>query len=175
VRRSIERALAHPAREDGPATAVQLLGQISGHEDWPAVREYWTHRAGLTGSWPAALNPGERALNLWPCAQGSVRLTNGIGEKPAKRQPRQLLSTPALVRFDPSERRVSNEGALAQAIVSWVDHAMLEHDEYPRGILFAPPLLEEWAPKGRLVSRTIHTFDVDWQLPAADDVIWPPS
>jgi hypothetical protein len=175
VRTAIERAVAHPAREEGPATPVQLLGQISGHEDWPAVREYWTRRAGLTGSWPAALKPGERALNLWPCAPGSVRLTSGIGEKPAKRQPRQLLSTPALIGFDPSERYVSEEGALAQAIVNWVDDVVLEHDEYPRGVLLAPPILEDWEPKGRLVSRTIHTFGVDWQLPAAEDVIWPPS
>jgi hypothetical protein len=113
-------------------------------------------------------------LNLWPCAPGCVKLTTGVGLRVAKRQPRQLLSTPALLRFDPRERRISNEGALGQAIVSWVEDVLIEHDEYPHGVRFAPPILEEWEPKGRLVRRTIPTFEVDWQLPAADGVIWPP-
>jgi hypothetical protein len=170
---SIKRAVRHGADPERPPTAVQLLGQISGADDWPQIRDHWTRRVGLTGSWPQRLNPGERVLNLWPCAPGSVKLTTGVGLRVAKRQPRRLLSTPALLRFNPAERRITSEGALAQAILSWVDDVVVAHGEYPNGVQLAPPILEEWAPKGRLVSRQIHTFDVEWQLPAADGVIWP--
>ena len=174
VRDAIKRARAYAQSTAREPTAVQLVAQISGHEDWPQIRDYWTRRAGLTGSWPQWLKPGEHVLNLWPCAPGTVQLTTGVGLKPPKRQPRQLLSTPALLRFDPSERRITNKGALAQAIVGWVDDVVIVHGEYTNGIRFAPPILEEWASKGRLVSRTIATFQVEWQLPAADGVVWPP-
>jgi len=102
-----------------------------------------------------------------------VGLTTGVGAKPEKRQPRKLLSTPSLLSFDPAQRRLNSESALAQAIASWVDDVVVAHSEFPRGLLLAPPILEEWAPKGRLLRRTILTFNLDWQLPSAEGVTWP--
>jgi hypothetical protein len=32
----------------------------------------------------------------------------------------------------------------------------------------APPVLEAWAPGGRLVSRMVVDFGMDWPLPVAD-------
>jgi hypothetical protein len=171
---ALARARDHAARKPEAADAVQLLGQISTAPDWPRIREYWTHRARLTGDWPPRLSPGELTLNLWPVPPDSVKLTDGVGTKPERRQPRKLLSTPALVHFDAQARQASGEEALARAIVSWIEGVVLPHDEFAGGVLLAPPLLEEWAAKGRLVRRSIITFDLDWQLPAAQGVTWPP-
>ena len=93
------------------------------------------------------------------------------GTKPEKRQPRALLGTPALVCFDPRDDHASAESALARAVASWLDD-VLSHGEYPAGLLLAPPILEEWASNGRLLRRTVVTFGIDWQLPAADHIAW---
>jgi hypothetical protein len=120
------------------------------------------------------LGPNEIILNLWPVPIGSVKLTTGLKEKPEKRQPRHLLSTPALLSFTPTRQYMNNEGALSQIIINWIDD-MIAEDDYPSGFLLAPPILEEWAPKGRLLRRAIIIFDLDWQLPPAEDVVWPPQ
>ncbi len=174
LRVAVDRAKPHIASTNRTPTEVQLLGQLSGSSDWPLIREHWTRRSGLTGGWPQRLGPSESVLNLWPISSGRLRLTTGVGVKPEKRQPRKLLSTPALLIFDPAQRRVDNEGALAQVIASWIDDVVIAHKEYPDGLLLAPPILEEWAPKGQLVRRTILSFDLDWQLPSAGEVTWPP-
>lgn len=153
---------------------VQLLGQVSGAADWPQIREYWTRRAGLTGSWPTRLAPNELVLNLWPIPLGQLHLTTGVGLKPQKRQPSKLLSTPALASFDPIQRGTNADDALARAIAGWIDD-VLEHGEYPSGVWLAPPILEEWAPKGQLVRRRVLTFRLDWQLAPAEGVLWPPA
>jgi hypothetical protein len=75
--------------------------------------------------------------------------------------------------FDAAHSATSVEDALARAIGSWLDD-VLAHDEYPTGILLAAPLLEEWGSKGRLVRRRVVTFDLEWQLAAADGLAWPP-
>jgi hypothetical protein len=174
LRETLKRVNAHRASAAEPSTDVQLLGQISGSGDWPQVREYWTRRAGMTGSWPVRLGSTELVLNLWPIPPGHLQLTTGVGVSPQKRQPRKVLGTPALVRFDASSSTTNPDDALARAIASWVDD-VLAHNEYPNGVRLAPPILEEWASKGRLVRRRVLTFDLDWQLAPAEGVTWPPS
>lgn len=127
----------------------------------------------MTGSWPARLGPNELVLNLWPIPPGRLQLTTGVGLSPQKRQPRKVLGTPALLSFDASSSTTSSDDALVRAIASWVDD-VLAHDEYPDGLRLAPPILEEWATKGRLVRRRVLTFNVDWQLAPAEGVTWPP-
>jgi hypothetical protein len=112
-------------------------------------------------------------LNLWPVPPGYIGLTTGIGLKPQKRQPRTLLSSPFLLNWDPTRRPVDTKDALLAAIPSWIDDIVFERHEYPNGIQLAPPILEEWASKGRLVRRTVLTFNLDWQLAPAEDVTWP--
>jgi len=172
LRDALKRVNAHGASAAGSPTDVQLLGQVSSGDDWAQIRDYWTRRAGLTGSWPTRLGANERIINLWPIPPGSLQLTAGVGLKPPKRQPRKLLSTPALLSFDASQ---SGEDALAQAIVSWLDDTVVQHNEYPAGVALAPPILEEWATKGRLIRRVIVARNVEWPLPAADGVTWPPA
>ncbi len=173
LRDALERASAYAASAAGSPTDVQLLGQISGSDDWSQIREYWTRRAGMTGSWPTRLGPNELVLNLWPIPPGHLQLTSGVGLKPQKRQPRKLLSTPALLTFDASSSTTNSDDALRRAIASWIDD-VLAHDEYPGGVRLAPPILEEWAPKGRLLRRRVLTCDLDWQLAPDEGVTWPP-
>jgi hypothetical protein len=172
VRAALKRANAHTTSVGGSPTHVQLLGQVSGYDDWPRIREYWTRRSGLTGGWPARLGPNQLALNLWPTPPGQLQLTTGVGLKPENRQPRKVLSTPALLRFDGTESTADD--ALAHAIASWVSE-MIAENEYPSGVQLAPPILEEWARKGQLVSRRVITYDLDWDLPPAENIRWPPS
>lgn len=171
LRDALTRAGPHAAGTTGSSAAVQLLGQVSGRDDWSQIREYWTRRAGLTGSWPTRLGPNELVLNLWPIPPGHLQLASGIGMKAPKRQPRRLLGTPALTSFDAKSPR---SDALARAVASWIDD-VIEHGEYPSGFALAPPILEEWAPKGQLVRREVVTFGLDWQLKSAEGVTWPPE
>jgi hypothetical protein len=127
----------------------------------------------MTGSWPRRLGPDELVLNLWPIPPGHLQLTTGVGLKPQKRQPRKLLGTPALITIDAGLNHTNTHDALARAIASWIDD-IIKHDEYPDGIRLAPPILEEWATKGRLVRRTVLTFNLKWQLASAEGVTWPP-
>jgi hypothetical protein len=172
--KALKRTREFTERAPGTPTDVQLLGQVSGGRDWPAIFEYWTRRDGMTGGWPRQLKANELVLNLWPVAPGTIGLTTGMGEKPSKRQPRKLLSAPWLLGFDPTEKGVNTENALRNAIARWIDDVVFEHDEFPGGLRLAPPILEEWASKGRLVRRNALTLGAQWQLPPADDVTWPP-
>lgn len=173
LRDAMARAREHTERAKGVPVRVQLLAQISEPEDWGRIRAYWTRRSGMTGSWPNRLGPRERVLNLWPIPADKVGALIGRGASPEKRQPSKLLSAPGIAVFDPTTRRVSSEGALATLIGNWLDDVRV-HDDYPRGLELAPPLLEEWAPNGRIVSRRVVTFDLDWELPPPpDSVLWP--
>jgi hypothetical protein len=174
LRDALERVNEHAARAGGSPTDVQLLGQVSISGDWPQIREYWTRRAGLTGSWPNRVGSSDVILNLWPISPGRLQLTTGVGAKPQKRQPQKLLGTPALACFDPLQSRTSADEALARTVASWVDD-VLAHEEFRGGLRLAPPILEEWASKGRLVSRRVLTFGLEWPLAAADGLTWPPS
>lgn len=171
---ALVRASSYTTTATGAPTKIQLLGQVSGHTDWPRIRDHWERRSGLTGSWPRDLAVDELALNLWPIQPGRMGVTAGMGAKPEKRQPRALLGTPALVSFDPGDGHSTSEGALAQAVTNWLDD-VLGHGEHPAGVLLAPPILEEWAANGRLVRRRVVTFGLDWQLPSADHLTWPGS
>jgi len=174
VRDALKRVKAHAASTAGSPKDVQLLGQISGSRDWPAIHQYWTRRSGLTGGWPHQMARAEMALNLWPIPPGHLQLTTGVGASPQKRQPRTVLGTPALVRWDGTSPTATPHDGLARAVASWVNDVLTEN-EYPNGIRLAPPILEEWAAKGRLVSRTVVTFDLDWPLPPASGITWPPA
>jgi hypothetical protein len=173
--KALKRAREYTERAPGPPADVQLLGQVSGARDWPQIFEYWTRRDGMTGGWPRQLKTNELVLNLWPLAPGTIGLTTGVGEKPAKRQPRNTLSAPWLLGFDPTEQGVNTENALRNAISHWIDDVVFEHDEFPSGLRLAPPILEEWASKGRLVRRNVLTLEAQWQLPPAEGVTWPPT
>ena len=173
LRDALERANAQTPRTAESPTDVQLLGQVSGSDDWPQIREYWTRRVALTGSWPTRLGPNDLARTLWPIPPGRLQLTTGVGLSPQKRQPRKVLGTPALLSFDASSSTTNSDDALARVIASWVDD-VLAHNEYPSGVRLAPPILEEWASKGRLVRRRVLAFDLDWQLAPAEGVTWPP-
>lgn len=174
LRDALKRAAAHTNHTAGLPTDVQLLGQVSGRDDWPQIRAYWTRRAGMTGSWPTRLGPDEVVLNLWPIPPGHLQLTTGVGGKPPKRQPRQLLATPALLSFDATASGTNADEALARATATWLEDAVIEHSEFPDGVRLAPPILEEWAPQGRLLRRSVLTFDIDWPIAAADGLTWPP-
>ena len=115
------------------------------------------------------MGPNELVLNLWPIPPGLLQLTTGVGLSPQKRQPRTVLGTPALLSFDASNAATNPHDALARAIASWVND-VLAHNEYPRRSAARPPILEEWASKGRLVRRSVLTFDLDWQLAPAEGI-----
>lgn len=142
-----------------------MLAQISGSGDWPEIYNYWTRRVGLTGSWPRALAAGELALNLWPVAPRSVNARAGKGTRPRERQPRALLGTPALVTWDTGSELNTADNALARAVATWFDELPRETREYPAGVEVAPPVVETWARGGRLVSRRMVSFGVEWALP----------
>lgn len=171
LRKALERANRHWDSAGAP-TDVQLLAQISGSRDWPQILDHWTRKARLTGSWPRRLAPDERMVNLWPVPVGRVQLTAGVGLPPQRRQPRKLLGTPALLSY--STATGTPDDALARVIRAWLDD-VLAHNEYPDGVRLAPPILEHWAPKGALTERRIVTFSLDWPLPPADGVAWPPT
>src|SRR5450759_4257054 len=84
LRDALQRVNAHAARAGGSPMDVQLLAQLSVSDDWPHIREYWTRRAGLTGSWPTRVGSNELVLNLWPISPGRLQLTTGVGVKPQK-------------------------------------------------------------------------------------------
>ena len=57
--------------------------------------------------------------------------------------------------------------ALAVVCATWLEDIGMEKFEAVR---LAPPVLEAWAPRGRLISRTVEGFGLDWSLPAADGI-----
>jgi hypothetical protein len=81
-----------------------------------------------------------------------------------KRQPRQLLSTPALAVFTPSPLS-SATLVLCGLCASWLEGVGMEKFAALR---IAPPILEDWAPGGRLLSREVVDFGLSWSLPTAD-------
>lgn len=172
LRKALDRANRRWASTAGVRTDVQLLAQISGAHDWPQILDHWTRRAGLTGSWPRRLAADERVVNLWPVPVGRVQLTAGVGLAPQKRQPRKLLGTPALISYSSAVSKA--DAALARAILAWLDD-VLTHNDFPNGVRLAPPILEQWAPKGVLMERRIVTFGLEWALAPAEGVAWPPT
>lgn len=169
AQRALARTLAlHEKRQatsSEGATEVQLLGQLSSASDWPALRAYWERRVGAhTASWPRTLPAEARALNLWPITPGRVGRPAGMTGDVRKRQPRQLLSTPAFAVFTPSPLS-SSTLVLCGLCASWLEDVGMEEFAALR---IAPPILEDWAPGGRLLSREVVDFGLSWSLPTAD-------
>ena len=164
LRRQKERA----ACSDVAAADVQLLGQITSSADWPKLLAYWERRnpAGVT-AWPRRLDPSAHALNLWPLPAGRLGHAAGLGADVRKRQPKRMLSAPGLTVFDPETELSDATTALAVACATWLeDVGMSDFD----ALRLAPPVLEAWATRGRLVSREVVEFGLDWPLPAADGI-----
>jgi hypothetical protein len=164
LRRQEERT----ARGDAEPTDVQLLGQVTTAAEWPKLLAYWERRnpAGVT-AWPRRLDPGAHALNLWPLPAGRLGHAAGLGADVRKRQPKRMLATPGLTVFDPEGGMSDATTALAVVCATWLeDVGMSDFD----ALRLAPPVLEAWATGGRLVSREVVNFGLDWPLPAADGV-----
>jgi len=175
ARRALARALAlHEKRlaaAGDVATEVQLLGQLSSASDWPKLLAYWERSVG--NHWPRTLPPDAYALNLWPVPPGHMkRATRMIGDV-RKRQPKKLLSTPALNLFTPTTvsssqfklnsdalAAVAREG-LCELCASWLEGIGVKEFTALR---VAPPILEIWTPGGRLISREVVDFGLNWPL-----------
>jgi hypothetical protein len=164
LKRQDERA----ARSDVQAVDAQLLGQVTSASEWPKLLAYWERRnpGGVT-AWPRHLDPSAHALNLWPLPAGRVGHAAGLGADVRKRQPKRMLSTPGLTVFDPEKRSSDATTALAVVCATWLEDVGISDFEALR---LAPPVLEVWAPGGRLVSRSVVDFGLDWPLPAADGI-----
>jgi hypothetical protein len=166
--KALERQKKRLTRSEAEVVAVQLLGQVTSAAEWPKLRAYWERRnpSGV-GAWPRRLEPDDYALNLWPLPAGRVGRAAGLGGDVRKRQPRDILCTPGLTRFNPNEENTDMTTGLAVAAAIWLDGIGMKKFQALR---LAPPVLEAWAPGGRLISRTVEDFGLEWSLPAADGI-----
>jgi hypothetical protein len=166
--KALERQQKRLMRSEAEVVDVQLLGQVTAAAEWPKLRAYWERRnpSGV-GAWPRRLDPGDYALNLWPLPAGRVARAAGLGGDVRKRQPKDILCTPGLTRFNPSEENNDMTTGLAVVSAIWLEDIGMEKFQALR---LAPPVLEAWAPGGRLISRTVEDFGLDWSLPAADGI-----
>jgi len=69
--------------------------------------------------------------------------------------------------FDPEKRPSDATTALAVVCATWLDDVGTSDFEALR---LAPPVLETWATGGRLLSRAVVDFGLEWSLPAADGI-----
>jgi hypothetical protein len=163
---ALKRQEARLALSAAEAVNVQLLGQVTSAVEWPKLLAYWERRnpSGVA-SWPRRLDLGAHALNLWPLPAGRVGQAAGLGADVRKRQPKKMLSAPGLTVFDPETRASDATTALAVVCATWLDDVGTTDFQAVR---LAPPVLEAWATGGRLVSRAVVDFGLDWPLPAAD-------
>ncbi len=165
---ALQRQTERLALAESEAVDVQLLGQVTPAQEWPKLLAYWERRnpSGVA-SWPRRLDPGAYALNLWPLPAGRVGRAAGLGADVRKRQPKTMLCAPGLTVFDPEKRPSDATTALAVVCATWLEDVGMTDFEALR---LAPPVLEAWATGGRLVSRVVVDFDLEWSLPAADGV-----
>ena len=165
--KALERQNERLDRFETQATDVQLLGQVTSAVEWPKLLAYWERRnPSGTASWPRRLDGGACALNLWPLRAGRVGRAAGMGGDVRKRQPKTMLGTPGLTVFDP-EGAAAIDRALAVVCATWLEDVGISDFQALR---LAPPVLEAWASGGRLMSRAVVDFDLEWSLPAADGV-----
>jgi hypothetical protein len=166
--RALERQDERLREASVDAVDVQLLGQVTPATEWPKLLAYWERRnpSGV-GGWPRKLAPHAYALNLWPLPAGRVGRPVGLGEDVRKRQPKKLLCTPGLTRFDPTTAGGDARTALAVVCATWLDDVGTSDFQALR---LAPPILEAWAAGGRLLSRNVVDFGLEWSLPAATGV-----
>ncbi len=165
---AIKRQEERLAIAESEAVDVQLLGQVTSAEEWPKLLAYWERRnpSGVA-AWPRRLERGAYALNLWPLAAGRVGRAAGLGGDVRKRQPKKLICTPGLTRFEPDKGGSDATTALAVVCATWLEDVGITDF---RALRLAPPVLEAWAPGGRLISRAVVDFDLEWSLPAADGI-----
>ena len=172
ARRALARALKRQNERVGqaevPAVDVQLLGQVTSAVEWPKLLAYWERRnpSGVA-SWPRRLDPGACALNLWPLRAGRVGRAAGLGGDVRKRQPKTMLSAPGMTVFDPEKSTTDATTALAVVCATWLEDVGTSDF---LALRLAPPVLETWASGGRLVSRAVVDFGLEWSLPAADGI-----
>jgi hypothetical protein len=172
ARRALSRALKvqmeRLALSETEAVDVQLLGQVTTAREWPKLLGYWERRnpSGVA-SWPRHLDVGAKALNLWPLPAGRLSRSTGLGADVRKRQPKKVLCTPGLTVFDPETGVSDATTALAVVCATWLED--VGRTDF-QALRLAPPVLEEWATGGRLVSRVVVDFGLDWSLPAADGI-----
>jgi hypothetical protein len=152
-------------------TEVQLLGQLSSASDWPKLLAYWERSVGTY--WPRTLPADAYALNLWPVPPRPMKRATEMISDVRKRQPKKLLSTPALNLFTPktvsSLQLKMNSDALAviareglcELCASWLEGIGVKEFSALR---VAPPILEIWSPGGRLISREVVDFGLNWPL-----------
>jgi hypothetical protein len=169
ARRALERALAEQEKRVAASLRevvdVQLLGQVTPSAEWPKLFAYWERRKpSWTDTWPRHLDPGASALNLWPLPAGRVGRAADLGGDVRKRQPNRVLATPGVTVFDARVVEVST--AFAGVCAIWLEHAGIDFT----ALRLAPPVLEAWARGGRLVTRDVVDFDLDWSLPPADAI-----
>jgi hypothetical protein len=153
------------------ATEVQLLGQLSSASDWPKLLAYWETSVGTY--WPRTLPADAYALNLWPVPPRPMKRATGMISDVRKRQPKKLLSTPALNLFTPKtvsslQLKMNNDAlaliareGLCELCASWLEGIGVE--EFA-GLRVAPPILEIWSPGGRLISHDVVDFGLNWPL-----------
>ncbi len=166
ARRGLARALKRQqerlARAGSEAVDVQLVGQVTAAAEWPKLLSYWERRNPTgVGAWPRRLDAGAYALNLWPLAPGRLPQP-GVGGDVRKRQPKKLLCTPGLTVFDPEKGGADARTALAVVCTTWLEDVGMNDFTALRQ---APPVLETWAPGGRLILREVVDFELDWPLP----------
>jgi hypothetical protein len=172
ARRALSQALKRQrerlALAESEAVDVQLLGQVTSAEEWPKLLAYWERRnpSGVA-AWPRRLERGAYALNLWPLAAGRVGRAAGLGADVRKRQPKKLLCTPGLTRFEPDKGGSDATTALAVVCATWLEDVGMTDFQALR---LAPPVLEAWATGGRLLSRAVMDFGLEWSLPPADGI-----
>jgi hypothetical protein len=119
------------------------------------------------GSAGRQASTGAYALNLWPLPAGRVGRAAGLGADVRKRQPKKMLSAPGLTVFEPERSGSDATTALAVVCATWLEDVGMTDFQALR---LAPPVLETWATGGRLVSRAVVDFDLEWSLPAADGI-----
>ena len=172
ARRALTQALKRQSERLAPseteAVDIQLLGQVTSAEEWPKLLAYWERRnpSGVA-AWPRRLDPGDYALNLWPLPAGRVGRAAGLGGDVRKRQPKKLLCTPGLTCFEPDRGGSDATTALAIVCSTWLED--VGRTDF-QALRLAPPVLETWATGGRLLSRAVVDFGLEWSLPVADGV-----
>jgi hypothetical protein len=172
ARRALMQALKRQkerlAVSEAEAVDVQLLAQVTPAVEWPKLLAYWERRnpSGVA-TWPRRLDAGAHALNLWPLPAGRVGRAAGLGADVRKRQPKKLLCTPGLTRFEPDKGGSDATTALAVVCATWLEDVGVTDFQALR---LAPPVLETWATGGRLLSRAVVDFGLEWSLPVADGI-----
>jgi hypothetical protein len=168
LRRALDRQDKRVRDIGGEVFDIQLLGQATAAAEWPELLAYWQRRypAG-TAKWPRRVEHGAWVMNLWPLPAGSASHAKGVGGDVGMRQPTKMHGAPALTVFNPERTGTAAATALAVIGAGWVEGLRLT--DYP-AMRFAPPILESWGAGGRLLSREIVDYGLNWPLPRAEGV-----